>query len=68
MSEKKKETAVGRRAFFKKAGFGAGVFGAAAVGLTAKKSAAAEPSKGASSGAGYRETAHVKKYYDLARF
>ena len=66
--EKKKETAVGRRAFFKKAGFGAGAIGAAAVGLDAKKSTAAEPSKGASSGAGYRETAHVKKYYDLARF
>ncbi len=68
MSEKKKDSAVGRRAFFKKAGFGAGVFGAAAVGLAAKKSTAAEAIKGASSGAGYRETAHVKKYYDLARF
>ncbi len=65
MSEKKKETAVGRRAFFKKAGFGVG---AVAVGLAANKSMAAEPSKAASSDAGYRETAHVKKYYDLARF
>jgi len=68
MSEKKKETAVGRRVFFKKAGLGASVIGAAAVGSAAKKSTAAEPSKGASSGAGYRETAHVRKYYDLARF
>ncbi len=68
MSEKKKETAVGRRAFFKKAGFGAGVIGAAAAGMGAKKSTAAEPSKDASGGTGYRETAHVKKYYELARF
>jgi membrane-bound lytic murein transglycosylase len=66
MNEKKKETAAGRRAFFKKAG--AGVIGAVAVGLAAKNSTAAEPSKTASGGAGYRESAHVKKYYDLARF
>ncbi len=64
MSEKKKKAAIGRRDFFKKAG--AGAVGAAAVGLAANQSAAepAKPDKGA---AGYRETAHVKKYYELAR-
>ncbi len=66
MSEKQKsKAAIGRRDFFKNAG--AGVAGAAAVGLAATQSAAesAKPDKGA---AGYRETAHVKKYYELARF
>ena len=68
MSEKKQATAVGRRAFFKKVGFGAGVIGAASAALASKKSTAAEVRKGASGGGGYRETAHVKKYYELARF
>ncbi len=65
MSDKKKgKAAIGRRDFFRKAG--AGAVGAAAVGIAAKPSAAepAKPDKGA---AGYRETAHVKKYYELAR-
>ena len=67
MSDKKKAAAIGRRAFFKKAGLGAGAVGAA-VGLAAGKSKAAEPTKAAPGSAGYRETAHVKKYYELARF
>ncbi len=63
---KKEETSIGRRDFFRKAGLGAGAVGAAAVGLsaTAAEAAPAKPSKGA----GYQETAHVKKYYELARF
>ncbi len=68
MSEKKKKKAIGRRDFIKKAGLGAGAVGAAAVGLSTKDSAAAEPTTGTPGGAGYRETAHVKKYYKLARF
>ena len=67
MSEKKKEAALGRRDFFKKAGLGAGAVGAAAVGLAASETKAAEPKRGAG-GRGYQETAHVKKYYELARF
>ena len=65
MSDKKKrKTAIGRRDFFTKAG--AGAVGAAAAGLVATQSAAAatKPDEG---GAGYKETAHVKKYYELAR-
>ena len=67
MSRKKEETAFGRRDFFKKAGLGAGAVGAAAVGLAAEQGEAAEPAKDGR-GRGYQETAHVKKFYQLARF
>jgi hypothetical protein len=63
---KKKETSIGRRDFFRKAGLGAGAAGAAAVGLSVTE-AEASPAK-SSKGAGYQETEHVKKYYELARF
>lgn len=69
MSEKKKkEVTIGRRDFFKKAGLGAGAVGAAAVGLAASDTKAAESTGSGASGRGYQETAHVKKYYELARF
>ncbi len=52
----------------KKAGLGVGAVGAVAVGLS-KSSAAAVPGTGAKPGGrGYRETEHVKKYYETARF
>jgi hypothetical protein len=63
---KKAEIDTGRRAFFTKAGLGAG---AAAVAMTASQVGAVEaepqPSKKAS---GYTETDHVRKFYELARF
>ncbi len=62
---KRETSAIDRRDFFRKASLGVGVAGAAAAGLSTSKVEAAEP--GASKGAGYRETAHVKKYYELAR-
>jgi len=65
---KKAGTDMGRRDFFRKAGLGAGAAGAAAIGLSAAKTDAAVPDKGAKQGAGYRETAHVKKFYELAKF
>ncbi len=65
---KKQATAVNRRDFFREVSLGVGAAGAAAAGLSATKAKAAVPAKGASTGAGYRETAHVKKYYELARF
>ena len=65
MSEKRK-VSVGRRDFFKKAGLGVGAAGVAAVSLSAKQGKADETV--AKGGAGYRETAHVKKYYQLAKF
>ena len=64
---KRKTTAIDRRDFFRKASLGVGVAGAAAAGLSASTVKAAEPVAGASNGAGYRETAHVKKFYELAR-
>ena len=64
---KKEETTIGRRDFFRKAGLGAGAVGAAAVGLSAQQ-VKAEPAGASSRGAGYQETAHVKKYYELSKF
>ena len=65
MKEEKEIKSVARRAFMKKAGIGVGAVGAVAVGLS-KTSAAAAP--GTSAKLGYRETEHVKKYYETARF
>jgi hypothetical protein len=62
---KKEEKSVGRRDFFRKAG--AGAAGAAAVGLAAGPAAAVE-AKPSVETSGYRETDHVKKYYELAKF
>ena len=64
---KRETTAIDRRDFFRKASLGVGVAGAAAAGLSASKVKAAESVAGASNGAGYRESAHVKKFYELAR-
>lgn len=65
---KKAETDMGRRDFFRKAGLGAGAAGAAAIGLSAGKADAATPGQDKTKGAGYRETAHVKKFYELSKF
>ncbi|MFQ5773289.1 MAG: formate dehydrogenase [Kiloniellaceae bacterium] len=62
---KKTTASIGRRDFFRSVGLGAGV---AAVGLSASTVKAAAPSKASAKGAGYRETDHVKKFYELARF
>ncbi len=67
MTETKK-TALARRDFFKVAGLGAGAAGAAAVVLRTTGAVAEQRPKGRSSNGGYRETAHVKKFYDLARY
>ena len=63
---KKEPTSIGRRDFFKTAG--AGAAGAAAVGLTATQAGAVESKDKSAKSAGYRETEHVKKYYELSRF
>lgn len=57
-----------RRDFFRKASFGAGAAGAAAIGLGSGEAEAAETGGGGKTAAGYRETDHVRKYYELARF
>lgn len=58
----------GRRSFFRAATLGVGAAGAAAVGLRPEQGQAADVDTPADDSAGYRETAHVKKYYELARF
>jgi hypothetical protein len=58
-----------RRSVLRAAGLGAGVAGAAAVGLAGREAKAAAPGRADRRVAGYRETDHVKAYYDaLARF
>ena len=52
-----------RRAFFGKLAAGAGAVGAAAAGMGAP---APEAAAAAAQGEGYRETEHVKRYYELA--
>ncbi len=68
MSKNETLKSPGRRAFFKKAGVGAGAAGVVAAGLSGKSAKAkVKPGKGFKQGA-YRETEHVKRYYELARF
>jgi len=63
--KKMTKTRKNRRDFLKAAGVAGGVAGVAAVTLT-KSAKAAAPESGKASG--YRETEHVKTYYELARF
>ncbi len=60
------KTKKSRRDFLKAAGVTGGAAAVAAVALSSKSVKAAVPESGKSSG--YRETEHVKKYYELARF
>jgi hypothetical protein len=62
----KEAKSVDRRDFFRKAGFGVGAAGVAAVAL--KGEAKAAETVDAPEGSGYRETDHVKKFYQLSRF
>lgn len=67
MAEKKKErSASGRREFLKLASLGTVVGGASL--LMQEVPAEAAESKTANSGKGYRETPHVKAFYDSTRF
>lgn len=60
---------VDRRGFLRGIGFGAAGAGAAAVLVAGHASAeAADEMTVKTSKTGYRETAHVRRYYDLARF
>ncbi len=60
------KTKKSRRDFLKAAGVTGGAAGVAAIALTSKSVKAAVPETGKSTG--YRETEHVKKYYETARF
>lgn len=65
MKQKQQAKQVARRDLFKLAGLGGLAAGAAAIAATREAEAATEPS---TSNAGYRETPHVRKYYELAKF
>ena len=66
MGRKKQASAPTRREFFKFAGLGAGA--AAVAGAASGAARAAQEVKPGRRDAGYRETEHVKKYYETARF
>ncbi len=68
MKDRKEVTSLGRRDFFRKAGLGAGAVGSVAVGLGGAKAQAGQPGERSVGSVGYRETKHVKKFYELARF
>ena len=62
----KSETKTSRREFMKAAGLTGAAAGAAAVVLSESQAQAAKPAEGQR--VGFRETEHVKTYYELARF
>ena len=62
----KSETKTSRREFLKAAGLTGAAAGAAAVVLSESQAQAAKPAEDQQ--VGYRETEHVKTYYELARF
>ena len=62
----KPESKRSRRDFLKKAAFGVGTVAVAGEALGAGK-AAAKPALNPHEGGSYRETEHVKKYYEMAR-
>lgn len=70
-SRERSRGTVSRRAFLRGAGLGAGL-GAGAAGVAAVTSISAFPAKAAAPAGGntvgYRETEHVRRAYELARF
>ncbi len=66
MTDTKKPKAIPRREFLKSAGLTTGAVGAAAVLSGVPAEATTMPGSDKKS-AGYRETEHVLKYYELAR-
>ena len=66
MKSKKNKGTVARREFLKTASLGVGAAAVAGAVLKSKDAKANTKHKGLE-GAGYQETDHVKKYYELAR-
>jgi nitrous oxide reductase len=66
MDKQAKATSPARRAFLKTAGLSAGA-AAASVAGSALDAAPAAAVPAAGDGETYRETAHVKRFYDLAK-
>ena len=67
MRDKREVKSPDRRRFFTKAGLGVGAAGAVAIGLTSGTAKAAKSDPGLRKG-GYRETDHVRRFYELSRF
>ncbi len=69
MNEDKNKKRISRRGFLRGAGMGAGAAGVAAVALTGTSPVRAESAGGdRRKSAGYRETEHVRRVYELSRF
>ena len=66
MDKESKATSPARRVFLKTAGLGAGAAAAGVVGAVALDLPPAA-AKASADPEGYRETAHVKRFYELAR-
>lgn len=67
MKREKQDNTIGRRDFLRTAGLGAGAAGVAAVALRSPSAKAALAGDAKPNSGGYRETDHVKRYYELAR-
>lgn len=66
MTDKTPSQSSTRREFFKTAGVGSAAAAVAAVGIM--PAAPVEAAEAKPESQGYRETAHVKRYYELAKF
>ncbi len=66
MKKDKTDVKTDRRSFLKFAG--AGVVGTGAAAAASVVSAASADTTEAEAGAGYRESEHVRRYYELAKF
>jgi hypothetical protein len=66
MTDKTPSQSSTRREFFKTAGLGSAAAAVTAVGIA--PTAPAEATEAKPEAQGYRETAHVKRYYELAKF
>jgi hypothetical protein len=67
MKREKGHTTIGRRDFLRAATLGAGAAGVAAITVGGAPVQAAVPDSAKQPDGGYRETEHVKRYYELAR-
>ena len=67
MSQKTNRPDNGRRSFLKKLGLAGGAVGAATLAPLVQAQAPAPEAPADNSSSGYRETDHIRSYYDSAR-
>ncbi len=68
MSRKKEAKSLPRRGFLKVAGLIPGTLGIAAISLATESAKADVETPATAKAAGYRETEHIRTYYQSARF